>query len=434
MFSKPGVNFLRKYLTIVLLSASGSTLSIASPNAESLHVSETKYISVEEMIGIAFQYNPNVTSSQFNVDAAQSEVSAARNQFLPTPSISYGNANKGRDNFSASLTQPLWTGGKLTSGLEYAEARVRSAEDGVYEVKYKLALSIIDLWRSYQSKVAEEKVTLQTLARYQRYQNIIENRIAGGRSSEADLTFIRSRVMQAESDLATINADKITALNNLSRVVGIGLDSKYLAFSFPLNEKSYPLEKYLERSVEHSPTLKRLHSDILVASRQADVKRANLFPNINLVASREQYKNNNSGTLTDNKIMVNIQYTPGAGFTSYYDYSNSTQRVDALKYNLESEKIYLQNDIYSTVVSLNSALSRINLIKNQTTENNKVLESYTRQFEFGQKTWIDLLNAARELSASEISYAQLQSSIAAYEWKLKIYTGEYKKEGFSTHE
>lgn len=422
------------YLTSILLSLSTSPLSIASDNIDNYSSTGTHEITVEEMINIAFQRNPNVISSQYNVEATESEVSAARSQFLPTPNISYGNGNKGRDNFNASLTQPLWTGGKLTSGLEYAKARVKSAEDSVYEVKYKLALSIIDLWRTYQSKVAEEKVTLQTLSRYQRYQNIITNRIEGGRSSQADLIFIRSRVMQAESELATISADKVTALNNLSRIVGVGLETQDLVFSYPLNQQSYPLDKYLERSIEHSPTLKRLHSDILVASRQADVKRANFFPNVNLVASREQYDSNNSSSVTDNKIMVNIQYTPGAGFTSYYDYSNSAQRVDVMRYNLESEKIYLQNDIYSTIVNLNSSLSKITLIKNQTSENNKVLESYTRQFEFGQKTWIDLLNAARELSASEISYAQLQSSIAAYEWKLKIYTGEYNQGADSTHE
>ena len=420
------------YLTAALLSL--STSSIASDNTDNYRTAARHKITVKEMIDIAFQRNPNVISSEYNIEATKSEVSAARNQFLPTPNISYGNGNKGRDNFNASLTQPLWTGGKLTSGLEYAEARVESAEDSANEVKYKLALSIIDLWRTYQSKVAEEKVTLQTLSRYQHYQNIITNRIEGGRSSEADLIFIRSRVMQAESDLATISSDKVTALNNLSRIVGIELGTMDLAFSYPLNKKNYPLDKYLKRSIEYSPTLKRLYSDIVVASRQADVKRANFFPNVNLVASHEKYDTNNNGSVDDNKIMINIQYTPGAGFTSYYDYTNSAQRIDAMKYNLESEKIYLNNEIYSTITNLNSALSKINLIKNQTSENNKVLESYIRQFEFGQKTWIDLLNAARELNISEISYSQLQSSIAAYEWKLKVYTGEYNQERESSDE
>lgn len=432
MSGKSYFSLIHIYLIFVLLSLASSTLSIASDNTENYRSSGKNKITVEEMIGIAFKYNPNVISSQYTVEAIESEVNAAKSQFLPTPSISYGNGNKGRDNFNVSLTQPLWTGGKLTSGLEYARARFKSAENSVNEVKYKLALSIIDLWRTYQSKVAEEKVTLQTLSRYQRYQNIISNRIEGGRSSQADLIFIRSRVMQAESDLATISADKVTALNNLSRIVGVGLETQDLVFTYPSNQQTYPLDKYLERSIEYSPTLKRLKSDILVASRQADIKKANFFPNVNLVASHEQYNNNSS--VTDNKIMVNIQYTPGAGFTSYYDYHNSSQRIDAMKYNLESEKIYLQNDIYSTIVNLNSSLSKIRLIKSQTSENNKVLESYTRQFEFGQKTWIDLLNAAKELSASEIFYAQLQSSIAAYEWKLKIYTGDYNQDVGSYHE
>lgn len=421
------INLSNLKLMILFLSCFISPLAIATYNASNVD----NYISpgmtqmtVEKLINTAYQLNPNVVTSEYNVEAAESEVSAAKSQFLPTPSISYGNANQGRDNFSASITQPLWTGGKLTSGLEYAKARVESAKANVYEVKYKLALNIVDLWRVYQSKAAEEKVMLQTLLRYQHYQSIIKNRIEGGRSSETDLIFIRSRVKQAESDLATISADKVTALNNLSRIVGMILEEQNLEFSYPLNQKKYELDKYLDKSIQNSPTLKRLYSDIVVANRQSDVKKANFFPNVNLVASHQQI-DNNTGSVIDNKIMVNIQYTPGAGFTNYFDYSNSAHRAEAMKYNLESEKIYLKNEISSTVISLNSALSKINLIKNQSIENNQVLESYTRQFEFGQKTWIDLLNAAREFSLSEILFAQLQASIAAYEWKLKIYIGDY---------
>lgn len=419
-------------ITVLLLSVTESPLSIAF-DAENYGSAVNNKITVEEMISMAFQRNPNVISSKYNVDAAESEVSIARSQFFPTPNISYGNGLKGSDDFSVSFTQPLWTGGKLTSGLKYAKARVKSAEDSVEEVKYKLALNIVDLWRTYQSKVAEEKVILQTLSRYQRYQSIISNRIKGGRSSNADLIFIRSRVMQAEVDLTTVSADKVTALNNLSRIVGFDLDTQDLVFSYPLNQKSYPLEKYFERSIEYSPTLKKLHSDILVANRQVDVKKSSFFPNVNLVASHEGYENDR-GEINDNKIMVNVQYSFGAGFTNYYDYHNSMQRVEAIKYNRDNEKIYLQNDIYSTIVNLNSALSKVRLMESQISENNKVLDSYTRQFEYGQKTWIDLLNAARELNSSEVFYAQLQSSIAAYEWKLKIYTGEYSQGSYFAHE
>ena len=49
-----------------------------------------------------------------------------------------------------------------------------------------------------------------------------------------------------------------------------------------------------------------------------------------------------------------------------------------------------------------------------------MLESYERQFQGGRKSWLDLLNAVRELVQNEYSLAEAKASLMAAIYKFQI--------------
>ena len=51
-----------------------------------------------------------------------------------------------------------------------------------------------------------------------------------------------------------------------------------------------------------------------------------------------------------------------------------------------------------------------------------VSDSYDRQFLAGRKSWLDVMNAARELSQNETQLADLLSTQLTATWRLAIYT------------
>jgi adhesin transport system outer membrane protein len=53
----------------------------------------------------------------------------------------------------------------------------------------------------------------------------------------------------------------------------------------------------------------------------------------------------------------------------------------------------------------------------------EVLASYERQFTAGRKSWLDVLNALRELTQSEIRLAQAQASATAGLYRLRLRSG-----------
>ena len=52
----------------------------------------------------------------------------------------------------------------------------------------------------------------------------------------------------------------------------------------------------------------------------------------------------------------------------------------------------------------------------------QVSESYDRQFLAGRKTWLDVLNAARELIQTQVLIADSQSSQLVASWRLAMTT------------
>ena len=69
-----------------------------------------------------------------------------------------------------------------------------------------------------------------------------------------------------------------------------------------------------------------------------------------------------------------------------------------------------------------SSARRLQSVQAALNANADVSASYDRQFLAGRKTWIDVMNAARELTQTEMQLADLQASLVAVSWRLAIYT------------
>jgi adhesin transport system outer membrane protein len=52
----------------------------------------------------------------------------------------------------------------------------------------------------------------------------------------------------------------------------------------------------------------------------------------------------------------------------------------------------------------------------------EVSQSYDRQFLAGRKTWLDVMNAARELVQIEVQLADIESTQVIATWRLAIYS------------
>ena len=56
----------------------------------------------------------------------------------------------------------------------------------------------------------------------------------------------------------------------------------------------------------------------------------------------------------------------------------------------------------------------------------QVLDSFSRLFVAGKRSWLDVLNAVRELTQSEVSVSDAEATMIASAYKLRLYSGQFE--------
>ena len=115
---------------------------------------------LEQLINAALASHPSAQGQRALVQSAEASVDSANWQFYPTPSISIESANasatdrlyQGDNRVSTvRLQQPLWTGGRLTAGMDKAAAGLVVSQASLEEVRLQLGLRVMQAYGDWLS-------------------------------------------------------------------------------------------------------------------------------------------------------------------------------------------------------------------------------------------------------------------------------------------
>lgn len=159
------------------------------------------------------------------------EVDVAKQQYFPSPSVQYGTGRNGRRTLNAGITQPIWSFGRLEAGLDRAKASEDAAEITIADTQQQLAMAVVDEWSIWEGATSQSEVLSQTLERYAELEVMILRRVQAGRSSQADVDFIRSRISQAEGEATQAHSTALAALQTLRELTGLDVRDDAVARS-----------------------------------------------------------------------------------------------------------------------------------------------------------------------------------------------------------
>ena len=112
----------------------------------------------------------------------------------------------------------------------------------------------------------------------------------------------------------------------------------------------------------------------------------------------------------------------GAGLSSLTNVEAARTQHQAALAEIEVQSRNVAEQVLTDQALALSSARRLQAVQAALNANADVSASYDRQFLAGRKTWIDVMNAARELTQTEMQLADLQASLVAVSWRLAIYT------------
>ena len=102
---------------------------------------------LKELIEIATQKHPSIRNQKFNSEASQHAINAAKWQRIPTPSMSVEKVDAAKTGTiyrgdlavkTLCIQQPLYSGGRITAGIQKSESKLRLALAQTEKRNYKL--------------------------------------------------------------------------------------------------------------------------------------------------------------------------------------------------------------------------------------------------------------------------------------------------------
>ena len=387
--------------------------------------------SLEALLQSALEEHPLVDAGRAEIRSAEQGIKSARWQFFPTPGVEYQRAyaddadrNFQGDDYTAvfSLEQPLWSGGRISGGLASARAALGVSQASLQENQRELALRVVQAYGEWLT-ASLQKDTLETSE--QRHLKLFERvrrRMEGGVSTGSDLQLASGRLQSVKADRAAIEARERSAIAVLSELSGRSLTVSELANARRnLPQELVLLEANLVNSaLSHSPSIERADAEVEAARAEIKTRRAQTRPDVFLRFERQFNNLQFANQGPDSRVLVGVRSQLGAGLSSYSGIAEAQETVSAVLAFRRSAELSIREQVRSDLALLNSFEIRLPALQEATRTAIEVYESYQRQFLTGRKSWLDVMNSARDLQQARLQLADVTAGHLTLSWRLYV--------------
>lgn len=390
---------------------------------------------LEQLIATALAAHPSVQAQSALVQSSQAGVTSAHWQYFPTPSLSIEAANtKGNDTLNqgdsrvaiARLQQPLWTGGRLTAGSDKAAAGLETSQASLEEVRLQLGLRTVQSYGDWMSAYLKALAYEKSLETHVRLREQTLRRLSEGVTSQSDLTLSITRLEATSADVTAARAQAAIARARLAQLVGQPVNeaalTKTLAMPRDLTLGPAGLPGLLALALAASPAIAKAQAQARLQQAAIDERRADLLPEVYVRLEHQSGNFNLANSPGHSRLFIGLTSRFGAGLSTLSNIEATRTQYAAALSEIEVQSRTISEQVLTDHAQALAAISRLQSLQASLNAAIDVSASYDRQFLAGRKSWLDVLNAARELAQTEAQLADLQATRVVLTWRLAAYT------------
>lgn len=396
---------------------------------------EKMILTLEESIRLALSQNPYHLAAEERVETARAQVREAAAGFLPSlnaqglhtldeklfelefPDPITGQSQRisvdfTRDyQFSLSLSLPLYTGGRLTSGFKQAKYSLHSSEESVRQSEHITVFNAKAAFYGYLLaedfvKVAEEAVEVA-----EKHVNNVKRLYEVGMASKFDL-------LRSEVELANLKPQLIKARNNL-KIAELNLKTLLgLDLSQPIEIKGElkfelfepDLETSIEKALVKRPELSQLGYQKKMAGEMLKLARASRLPTVALSGTYNYWADRLSfeEDTWQNYYAVNLALTIPLfnGFSTSAKVAQSKAMIKELDLTTKGLVDMVEFEVRQALLKLNEAKESLLSQEKNVEQAEESLRIAEINFAEGMITTLDVSSVQAALTQAKTNYSQ----------------------------
>lgn len=271
-------------------------------------------LTLEKSIEIALEKSPIVLKARANIIAAEGVAGQATAGFFPnlslnasvgkyysepmsvqmtiagTPTVfSYGTDEQANTvNYSASLTQAIFTGGKLSSSVAMANKGLDATREEYKRITQDVKFKVIEAYYGVLKARKFVELSKESVKMAKSHLNHIQALLKVGMSTRAET--LRGEVQLANADIGLTKAKQASEIskNNFNSILGEDLDAPVMLAEVEFEAEKVPIYNYddlLKIAYAERPDWKQYVFAKEIAESEVGLARSGLWPMVSLVCN-----------------------------------------------------------------------------------------------------------------------------------------------------
>lgn len=382
-----------------------------------VHANEQSAMPLTYVSSKAIENNPEVQEAWHAFKSSIYGVDAAHSGYLPSVDVSasagYERRNYGveeeynRNTAELSVTQMLYDGFRTSNTVDRFKRiqliRYFELISQTEQTALEASIALLDV-QKFKELVQLAEANLQE---HESVYQQIEQSVGAGVARAADLEQISGRLSLAQSNVLTEYSNLHDVSARYLRVVGeLPMNDIKQA---DLDEKNIPISvnQALDVAYKNSPSFYASLYNIEAQKANAKAQKAAFHPNVDLSArygSQDRDELGQNETRTEARVGIDISYNLYNGGLDNANLEQAYQDINIAKYQRDQSCIDIRQSLqiaYYNVTILEQKLPALDQHRESST---KVKIAYKDQFDIGQRTLLDVLDAENESFQSTRSY------------------------------
>lgn len=389
--------------------------SQADFKARQIRPADAANMSKEELTKVRFlnmlRTNPEIVTSRINVNASQFIEDGARAAYFPRITVganaSSSSTVTNRQSTDITVTQPLYTAGRITARVKAAETDGTIADEQfvktIQDVVLESFLASSTLSRNsllVEASRAAEAAVAQLLA-------LEERRVELGGSGVTDAQFAKARLAVTRDRLVNFEGQFEEARATYFRYFGVYPEG-YNVPELEVQRNMLPplVDDAVVKALFANPEIRVAESQIVKARHTYTAEEASLYPSLNLVGIQQFFGEPDpfTGDRTDSSVNLRLQYSAFSGGEQVARVSQAAATIDTRRAQLAAARLRVEESVRFQWGKWSAGQSRAVTLRAAYADSLQVFKNRKRLRDFGRETVIVMLDAQVEYFNVLIAY------------------------------
>jgi outer membrane protein len=399
---------------------------------------------LQDALAAAYANNPSLQAARAQLRSVDEGVPAALAGWRPTVTIGASGGVADGQNFSpgtfgrritktgqsrsidsvqATVTQPIYRGGRTRAGTNQAENKVMAqrasliaSEQQVFSDTATAYVTVIQNQELLQLQINNEQVLAKQL-------QATNDRFRVGEITRTDVAQAEAALAGATATRQTAEGNLATARSNYLRLVGELPDR--LIEPQPLKLPAKTVQEGRAIAAANNPNVVAALFNNSAAKDNFDLQYSALMPNVSVTGTAFRNDNTQQNNLLSrgSQVLANLTVPIYQGGSEYAAIRQARQAEQQTRKLIDDARRTAINQFVTAWETYQAAKSTIESTRAQIRSNQIALEGVQREAIVGSRTTLDVLNAEQTLLNSRVTLVQNLSSFVTASYSVAAAAG-----------